>query len=1386
MKTSLRSIKGRYILFITSILILISAYQLIIQHDLIQKSGDAKLINLAGRQRMLSQRVSKIILLVHFDIFKNGEAKPDRFDTLKSILAQWQTANAILLQRGENHKDSPTIDSLLRANQTNLHEIVKISETLIAKPDIITSEASIQNLTKYELPFLLLMEKIVNMYQYEAEENLNYIRKVELILGTVTVLIIILEFVFIFLPTIKKASASNAMLLQLNHDLMASNADLIASEEEIKSNVEQIYELQQHVEVSEKQYRELVQNASDMIYDLNETGNFSFVNQTMENVTGYYKSEMAEMSYWDLVSPDYRKEVIEFYTSQRKQKRELTYLEFPMISRHGNIIWVGQNVRMFFNEDWVWKVSAIARDITSLKKIENELRESKDRFMSLAENAPVGIFLTDANNVTTYFNKKWCDITGIVSNTTLQERIERIHPDDQDRVLSEWEIAMDERMEFSSEYRYIHPVRGIVWVSGKTIQLKTNDHVISGSIGTISDITEVKQIQQKLAESERLYRLLSTNTNDLICLHQLNDDATYIYVSPSSLKLTGYTSEELVGKSFFSIMLPEDAIHMRMNAHRLTMKGEVTLNTEFRLCRKDGSVIWMEANSHPIVDEYGNLSYFQTASRNISERKKIEIALQTSEQKFRSLLADTPIGIYQTDASAHAIYVNKRWCYIAGVQKEKALGQGWLSTIHPEDRDKVSRAWITAIQESTEFMMEFRYLNTLLGTRWVVSHAVQFYENDGAIGGFIGTIEDITELKKAQEKIVESERLYRLISTNSKDLISLYNTGEDPIRIYISPSCKEILGYEADELIGKSPFDIILPEDANSMKARVHPITMSGQSASAEYRIRKKDGSIIWLESNSHPFFDDDGKMTGFQTSARDITQRKAFESALLLAKEKAEEATAAKSQFLSMMSHEIRTPMNAIIGLTNLLLDEKPRIDQRDSLDLLKFSGENLLTIINDILDFSKIEAGKIEFESIDFDLHTLLVNTIKMLKQRAEQKDIELTINYPKDIPDIVQGDQVRLAQIITNLVGNAIKFTDKGMVTLDVKAKKKDDQWEFQFAVIDTGIGIEKEKINQIFESFTQARSDTTRKFGGTGLGLSITKRLLNLMGSDVQVESQVGIGSKFFFVLDLREGKLSKQKGRDPKDLSSVFKKKTFNILLVEDNRINQIVATSFLKKWDLEVSLANNGVEAIEIVKTKKCHLVLMDLQMPELDGYEATKIIRALNHDPYFTSLPIIALTASAMAEIKERILKSGMNDFVSKPFQPEELQAKLSQYLIHDEMPAPINRTANKLDLYTEGDLEFKRELAGLVTQNVENLQKAILYYLAEGETTMFLEIYNKSKTTLSMLGDEEFSDLADNLESMLATGSNPPPEMKVKIQYFLKLCREILAGLEEEMSSI
>jgi signal transduction histidine kinase/ActR/RegA family two-component response regulator len=459
----------------------------------------------------------------------------------------------------------------------------------------------------------------------------------------------------------------------------------------------------------------------------------------------------------------------------------------------------------------------------------------------------------------------------------------------------------------------------------------------------------------------------------------------------------------------------------------------------------------------------------------------------------------------------------------------------------------------------------------------------------------------------------------------------------------------------------------MIPEEVETIKAKVREQIAATRFVTVEYRVRRKDGTIIWLESHSHPFFDEHGKTIGFQTSSRDITFRKDFEHTLRDSKQKAEEATQAKSQFLSMMSHEIRTPMNAIIGLTNLLMDETVTAAQKEHIRLIKFSGENLLGIINDILDFSKIEAGKISIEQIDFNLYDLVYNLKMMFAQRVSEKNIHFHLHYGDDVPRVIKGDQVRINQILTNLLSNAIKFTHQGYVELTVQCTgKKAGQHLIQFSVKDTGIGIDGDKVNSIFDSFSQASSDTTRIYGGTGLGLTITRHLIQLMNSVIQVESQPGYGSRFYFILPVQAGKLiDKEKRAFIHD--EIARNKGVHVLLVDDNVINQVVAENFLKKWGMTVDVASNGLEALELIQNKSYSIILMDLQMPKMDGYEATKRIRGLKEiDSYFTTVPIIALTASAMADVRDKVIEIGMNDFITKPFLPEELRTKISAHIQH------------------------------------------------------------------------------------------------------------------------
>lgn len=419
-----------------------------------------------------------------------------------------------------------------------------------------------------------------------------------------------------------------------------------------------------------------------------------------------------------------------------------------------------------------------------------------------------------------------------------------------------------------------------------------------------------------------------------------------------------------------------------------------------------------------------------------------------------------------------------------------------------------------------------------------------------------------------------------------------------------------------------------------------------------------------WYETTFNPILDNSGEVTGVAIYSQDVTENKKIEQDLLQAKNDAIAAAQAKSEFLSNMSHEIRTPMNAIIGLTELLLEEKFEGTILENIKSIKYSADNLLVIINDILDFSKIEAGKVTFENIDFDLRLRMAELRKTFEHRTKEKGIDFRINVAEIIPQVIKGDPYRLNQILFNLVGNAIKFTSEGYIQVSVEiAEQKEGKLLLRFSVQDTGIGIPESAQAKIFESFTQANTDTTRKYGGTGLGLAITKNLVQLQGGELSLKSNVGEGTTFFATIEYSTGsevnlEEKNKKEEEPADLSQL------KILLVEDNLMNQFVAKQFFKKWKNELVIANHGAEAISIlIERDDIDLVLMDLQMPEMSGFQAAEIIRAQNSVVKKPGIPIIALSADAFLETRRKVIEAGMNDYVTKPFNPEELYSKIVKY---------------------------------------------------------------------------------------------------------------------------
>lgn len=513
--------------------------------------------------------------------------------------------------------------------------------------------------------------------------------------------------------------------------------------------------------------------------------------------------------------------------------------------------------------------------------------------------------------------------------------------------------------------------------------------------------------------------------------------------------------------------------------------------------------------------------------------------------------------------------------------------------------------------------------------------------------------------RKAEKTVTETAlRLSAVINSSNESIFALDKQYRYiAFNIAHANTLKKL--YNIDIKIGDEAF-LGLPSVSSELK-RNYEIPFSGKPFQA--LIKSTNGH--YYDTSYNPIFDEDNNVTGVAVYSTNITDKIKAEEELKLAKQQAEKATQAKSDFLSNMSHEIRTPMNAILGMSELLLDKGFEGDSLEYLKSIKYSADNLLVIINDILDFSKIEAGKIEFEYIDFDLNERMYELQKTFAHKANEKDTYLNLTINKAVPQMLKGDPYRLNQILFNIVGNAIKFTSKGGVDIRVELKENaaEKLW-VSFTIQDSGIGIPEHKLDTIFESFSQAYTDTTRKFGGTGLGLAITKNLTELQNGTIEVTSKINEGTCFVVTIPFGKSEVEakSQTGANEftiKDLNEL------SVLLVEDNTMNQFVAKQILGKWNAQVTIAHNGRESIELLSKYKFDLVLMDLQMPEMSGFEATAFIRSKQSTVLNPSVPIIALTADAFAETKRKVLEAGMNDFVTKPFNQEELYVKIIKQVV-------------------------------------------------------------------------------------------------------------------------
>ncbi|MBC7487865.1 MAG: response regulator, partial [Cytophagaceae bacterium] len=554
------------------------------------------------------------------------------------------------------------------------------------------------------------------------------------------------------------------------------------------------------------------------------------------------------------------------------------------------------------------------------------------------------------------------------------------------------------------------------------------------------------------------------------------------------------------------------------------------------------------------------------------------------------------------------------------------------------------------------------------------------------------------------------------------------------------------------------------PDDLTFVREKIEKMKSLKKKQVVVNRFITAKGNTRWIETRIVPQLDKDGNICLYRGTMQDITERQLLEQELRQAKETAENSVIAKEHFLSNMSHEIRTPMNAVLGFTDLLINTPLNTEQKDFVGAIQTSGKNLMSIINDILDYSKIEAGMMTIEQVPMSIRSIFGSLSVLFSQKKNDKDIELSFATDSAIPENLVGDPTRLTQIIINLVSNAIKFTEKGHVNVHAVLNKKTDTIvDVKFTVSDTGIGIPEDKLDAVFERFNQASNDTTRKYGGTGLGLSIVKRLVELQGGSIHLESKMGKGSVFEFTLPFLEqpGELAKDlQAKAVQALSS--NKKKLHILLVEDNIINQKLAEKHLSNFGYTTDIAGNGKIAVDKLAHSTYDLILMDMQMPEMDGYETASIIRKKMK----LTLPIIAMTAHAMSGEKEKCLAIGMNDYISKPFKATELFQKINDQMkvISSTTTQDLTSTSfstknidlSELQEMSDNNLPFIKEILELFTSEMTNHLQQLEAAIENQDHATSEYLAHKLKSSITMIGmDRSLLELLTQMENLSKKGN-------------------------------
>ncbi len=770
---------------------------------------------------------------------------------------------------------------------------------------------------------------------------------------------------------------------------------------------------------------------------------------------------------------------------------------------------------------------------------------------------------------------------------------------------------------------------------------------------------EVEFRIQEAKQTESLFQDLIGAAADIIFKTDLSGNFTYI--NSVAEKLSGFSQESFINKNFQTLIRADYKEKLASHFYNQVKNRAKESYVEYPVITSSGKTVWLGQSTNLIFED-GEPKEFFALARNITKRIETEQKLSFSTTRLEAIITNLNSGILVEDANRRISLSNQKFCDLFSLPFS-------YGNLIGEDCSNMADEIKGLFKESNKFL---KRISELLSNRESVFSDI-IYLVDGKIlerdyvplfsmGEFIGQVwqyRDVTIQHQQDLIIKKSEEKYRGVIENLELGILEVDKSDKITKAY--KQFTKLSGYSEEELIGVNPSELLLSDKFKAIMNQQVSKRMKGVSSAYEVPLKKKNGDVAWVIISGAPFFNANGEFEGTMGIHLDITERKQSESDLIKAKLKAEELIKIKELFLANMSHEIRTPMNAIIGMGELIEKTSLNNDQRTYVEAIQSSSSHLLNMINDILDISKMESGKMELDSIPFRVREMIDRIIDMVKVKAETNHVEIELIIEKNLPDFLTGDRMKISQVLINLIGNAIKFTLNGKVTISVKCVNfKGALKEVKFSVKDQGIGIKKEDFELIFENFKQVGNSSSRFYGGTGLGLPISSNIVKLLGGEIKLISEINEGSEFYFTIPLYSGKdVENLKGEEEKH-TLITDFKGAKVLLVEDNPVNSLLATTVLKKWKCKVTAEVNGVDALKVLNEHDFDLILMDLQMPIMGGLEATRIIREERN----INTPIIALTANAIKGDMDMCLRAGMNDYMSKPFKQVTFNLKLSRWL--------------------------------------------------------------------------------------------------------------------------